>query len=336
MDECSWQGSRDDDFERKLLMHCEAHAHEHHSIVDTAFDDDEGEDGSSTSFSMIQIGAEEHNDPPSDVNIVSNNDTTSDAINIVSVIQQEETGIEVVMQRLCASCAMDVTDVVDFDECPFCMAAKKFDSNFEDDTSGSSLGLCLGRSHSIEIGENHDRNHLNVSLLTPSTPDLLTPSTPVDRRRVKGKQKGKLLKGMIVSFLEEENKNAQGEQPTKTPTPESRDDTSPFTKPKTSAMHDDISSSLRELDVKKETTDEFMLRSVSQRVHEVDKLIHESNMLVELSTKNESQAYTATQYYGINNVDAIAVRSQLILLENYYSKQERQERRRRRHLKVYA
>jgi len=329
MEKCSWQGSGDDDFEQKLLMHCEAHAHVYDSIEDTTFDDDEDEDGSDTSFTMIQIGADEHNDSPSDVNIVSN-DTTSDATNMISVIQEEENGIEVVMQRLCASCAMDITDVMG--QCPFCMAAKKSDLNFEDESNSSSLGLCLDRSHSIEYDDNHDRKQLNAALLTPSSPALLTSSTPVDRRRGKGKQQGKLLKGMVVGFLQE-NKNAQGEQPTKTsPTPESRDDTSLVPKPKISAMHEDAPTRLRELNVKNETTDELLFRSVSQRLHEVDKLIRESNMLVE-SRPIESQAHTATHSYGINDADTIAVRSQLILLENHYSKQER---RRRRHLKIYS
>ncbi len=397
MGKCSWQGSTDDDFERKLLMHCETHAHEYDSIVDTTFDDDEDEDGINSSFSwrsssedgedasftMIHIGEEEHIDPPSDVNIVSN-DPTSD-VNIVSVIQEEETGVEVVMQRYCVSCAMDVTDVMG--QCPFCVAAKKFDFNFEDDSNSSSLlGLGLSQSHSIEHDANHDREQLNSAHLSPSAPVLLTPSAPltpidrggvkgkqsrshsiecddenheskqvnttrltpstpallppsspsrtVDRRKVKRKQKSKkLLKGMIVGFLEE-NKNAQGQQPTKiSPTPESRDDTSLLTKPKTSAMHDDAPTSLRELNVNSETTetDEFLLRSVSQRLHEVNNVIHESNMLVE-SSPIESQAHMTTQDYGLNDVDATAVRSQLMLLENHYSKQER---RRRRHLTIY-
>ena len=170
IDECSWQVSSDDDFERKLLMHCEAHVHDYDSIVDTTFDDDDDEDDTIDSFTIIQIGAEEHNDPPSDVNIVSNY-TTSDA-NIVSVIQEEETGVEVVMQRLCNSCAMDVTDVIEFGQCPFCMAAKTFDLNFEDDSS--SLGLCVGRSHSTEDGENHDREQPNAAMLPGLTPSTVS------------------------------------------------------------------------------------------------------------------------------------------------------------------
>lgn len=336
MGKCSWQGSTDDDFERKLLMHCEAHAHEYDSIVDTTFDDDEepdsfmcsdeDDDGSNASFTMIQIGGEDHNYSPSDVNVVSD-DPTSD-VNLVSVIQEEETGVEVVMQRYCVSCAMDVTDVMG--KCPFCMAAKRFDLNFEDDSNSSSHGLCLDRSHSIEYDEDRDRKQLNAAPLTSSEPVLLTPSTPsipADRRRVKVNQNGKkLLKGMIVGFLEE-NKNAQGQQRTKTsPNFESRNDTSLSPEPKTSATDDDAPTSLRELNVINERTDEFMLRS--QRLHEVNKkLIRESNMLV------EHCAYTATHGYELSDVDATVVRSQLMLLENHYSKQER---RRRRQLKIYS
>ncbi len=94
---CAWQGSNDEDFERKLLLHCEAHAHEDESVEDTTFKED-GNDESSIRFTMFQIEAGEQNDSP------------SDAINIVSTIHEEnETEIEVTMQRLCESCAMDVT-----------------------------------------------------------------------------------------------------------------------------------------------------------------------------------------------------------------------------------
>ena len=320
--EYNWQS--DDDFERKLLMHCEAHAHEDDSIVDTDSDDeddvsnsssavdttlDEDDDGdadvSNNSFTMIQIGS---GDPPSDE---EDNEITSDAdaINIVSTIHEEETGIEVIMQRLCESCGMDVADAIDFDrQCPFCKAAQNFDLHFEDDSSS----LCLDGSHRIEDDDTHYRNQ----------PDSVSLTALRSKRRVREKQNDQLLKGIIATFLQE-NKNAQGRQLT-TRVPPSKQE--PFTKPKTSTVHDDVSSSLRELNVKKETIEKFMLYHYSDDFHrprEIDKF-ETSHGVSNRAAKSNSigrKVHTEDFTQAVNHVDTLDIRCELTRLERYYSRQ---------------
>eukprot|EP00985_Skeletonema_marinoi_P014896 scaffold7606_cov125-Skeletonema_marinoi.AAC.3 len=312
LDECSWQGSNDDDdFERKLLMHCEAHAHEDESEVDTTFDDDaddDNDDDSNNSFTMFEIGEGEQNDTTSDGNNVSN-DTTSDVTNIVSTIHEEETGIEVIMQRLCETCAMDVTDVLDFDsQCPFCMAAKNFEVNFEDDSSS----LCLDGSHYIADGDNDNRKELNSVLLTASAPG--------GKSRAKGNHKDQLLKGMIATFLQE---NGRAQQTTMLPetslTPESRDDTSPFTQPRANV---EVSSSLREWNVRIEPL-EKLYSDLHRLHHELDKF--DASLAAKSSTIGTTQAHTTAHDFthAMIDVDTIDVRYQLFQIENYYSKQQR-------------
>ena len=361
----------DDDFERKLLEHCEAHAHEDDSVLDTDDEDedddcsensftmlmlgadtdeddsvldtdDEGEDGdhSNNSFTMLMLGADTHgefsavdtgvddknddysnnsftrieNDLPSDEEDIE----TPEAINIFSTIHEEETGIEVIMQRLCESCAMDVTDVNFERQCPFCMAAANFDSGFKDDSSS----LCLDRSHRIRDGENHDRNPVSLT---------------AGKRRVIEKQNDKILKGLIATFLQE-NKNAQGPQPAtnlspsrqrKPIIPESHVDTSPYTIPKESAEHDVVSSSLRDCNVKKETIEKFMRYHYSDdfhRLRELDKL-DTSHTVSNLAAKSRSaigrKVHTVdfTHAHMVDNSDTLDIRCQLTQLENYYSRQ---------------
>eukprot|EP00984_Skeletonema_dohrnii_P003050 scaffold1024_cov118-Skeletonema_dohrnii-CCMP3373.AAC.4 len=312
LDECSWQGSNDDDdFERKLLMHCEAHAHEDESVVDTTFDDDADDDNDDddNSFTIFEIGAGEQNDTTSDGNSVSN-DTTSDATNIVSTIHEEENEIEVIMQRLCETCAMDVTDVLVFDsQCPFCMAAKNFEVNFEDDSSS----LCLDGSHYIVDGDNDNRKELNSVLLTTSSPG--------GKSRAKGNHKDQLLKGMIATFLQEDGRQQTTMLPETSLTPESRDDTSPFIQPIADA---EVSSSLRELNVRKEPL-EKLYSDLHRLHHELDKF--DANLAAKSSTIEigTTQAHTTAHdsTHVMIDVDTLDVRYQLFQIENYYSKQQR-------------
>ena len=350
----------DDEFERKLLEHCEAHAHEDDSVLDTDDEDEDGdcsdnsfamlmlgadtdesdsvldtddedEDGdhSNNSFTMLMLGADAHgeysavdtgvddknddysnngftrieNDLSSDE---EDNEITPEAVNIFSTIHEEETGIEVIMQRLCESCAMDVTDVNFERQCPFCMAAANFDSDFRDDSSS----LCLDRIHRIRDGEGHHRNPVSLT---------------AGKRRVREKQNDKILKGLIATFLHE-NKNAQGLQPAtnvspsrqrKSIIPESHVDTSPCTKPKKSADHDVVSSSLRDLNVTKETIDKFMHYHYSDdfhRLREVDKFDKSRRSV---GRKEDAMGFT----HAVDNSDTLDIRCQLTQLENYYSRQ---------------
>jgi len=309
LDECSWQGSNDDDdFERKLLMHCEAHAHEDESVVDTTFDDDADNDNDDddNSFTMFEIGAGEQNDTTSDGNNVSNY-TTSDATNIVSTIHEEENEIEVIMQRLCETCAMDVTDVMHFDsQCPFCMAAKNFEVNFEDDSSS----LCLDGSHYIPC-DNDNRKELNSVLLTASAPG--------GKSRAKGNHKDQLLKGMIATFLQENGRQQTTILPGTSLTPESRDDTSPFIQPRANV---EASSSLRELNVRKEPL-EKLYSDLHRLHHELDKF--DANLAAKSSTIGTTQAHTTAHdvTHAMIDVDTLGVRYQLYQIENHYSKQQR-------------
>ena len=348
----------DDEFERKLLEHCEAHAHEDDSVLDTNDEDEDGEcsensftmlmlgadtdeadsvldadvededgDHSNNSFTMLMLGADAQDFSAVDTDDDDKNDNysnnsftriegdlpsdeedneTPEAINIFSTIHEAETGIEVIMQRLCESCAMDVTDVNFERQCPFCMAAENFDSGFKDDSSS----LCLDRSHRIRDGEDHHR-----------TPVSLT----AGKRRVKEKQNDKILKGLIATFLQENN-NAQGLQPAtivypfrqrKSIIPESHVDTSPYTKPKISAEHDVVSTSLRDLNVKEETVDKFLNYHYSDASHRISEHGKFDKSRRSVGRREHAVGFT----HAVDNNDTLDIRCQLTQLENYYSRQ---------------
>ena len=326
---CVW-GSNDEDFENRLLMHCEAHAHKDEPVVDTTFDEDD-DDESISSFAMIQISSGEHTETPSDaVSNTNSNDTPTDAIHIFSTIHEEsETGIEVIMQRLCESCAMDVTDVTDFeeDECPFCLAVKNFDLVHSEDDS-SSLNLDGSRIY-IEDGDFHDKKQLNSTLLTALArvdgmrgvkENLQTIETK------EGRQK-ELLKGMIATFLQQ-NKNAQGRQrttrvvPTKEDTSltlDSRDDISPLMNGgrKENTRTYKMSSGLRNVEKEEEVMRRFNLYySNLHRLREPKTFETAAKPSLMIETKRTCRAPLV---YVDTHLD---VRYKLLQLENYYSKQQ--------------
>jgi len=296
-EDCSWNGSNDEDFERRLLMHCEAYA-QGESVDDTTFDEDDDDERSISCFTMSQIEEEEQNDTP------------SDEINIVSTVHEEnETEIEVTMQRLCESCAMDVTDVTEFVDqyqCPFCMAAQNFDFNYEDDSSSLSQD---GKRIYMHVKE-----QMNTKLLTALTRDGMKGVKKISKKpaTTDDKSKNQLLKGMVATFLHQNKQQTSGSLP-----PESRNDSSSFIKPKAmvnggrkgyTRTNDDVTSSVRDMNAKMEKYNLYY--SDHQRLCELKKLDAPYNMV---SSRT------------IEDADALDVRLQLLQLESYYSKQQLRE-----------
>ena len=330
-DECSWScSSSDDDFKQKLLLHCEAHAHEDKSLVDTTFDEDEDEE-SALSFTIFQI---ETGPSPSEVNIVTQ-DSTSKAINVVFTVHEEESGIEVTMQRICSSCAMDV----DFDrKCPFCVAAKKFDLNCQENSASLGLDLDLHLTHTDE--EDFECNNNKQEHGIHHKADVAC-EDGFSTKRARNKDRDRIMRGMIATCLQQ-NKilSVTSSQPTKEVI-ESRDDASPIIRQKTitgeSRHQCDLSNELRKLNVRKETIEKYMLLTSSRR--SLDKLedlystFHErSKVKVPDCEPNiiEPSMIAAAQVFHTgpalsNHVDELDVRYQLMQLEKYYSKQQRMD-----------
>ncbi|KAL7455918.1 hypothetical protein ACHAWC_007420 [Mediolabrus comicus] len=180
--------SDEEDFERKLLMHCEAYALHEETSVGTSFDDDsatENEIESCGNFVLFQI-----------------DQTQQDDANVVyTTCEENETGVEIKMQRLCESCAMDLADISEFDQCPFCLAAKQADD---------SCNLRLDGSHDIHIEVSNssdilDRKQHNtgVDCIKSMQEQQCRPST------TDSNSKDQFLKGIIATFLQQ-NKSAHG------------------------------------------------------------------------------------------------------------------------------
>ena len=178
--------SDEEDFERKLLMHCEAYAMHEETSVGTSFDGDsatENEIESCGNFVLFQID-QAHQD---DDNVV------------YTTCEENETGVEIKIQRLCESCAMDLADISEFDQCPFCLAAKQADD---------SCNLRLDGSHDIHIkvSKSSDiRDITGVDCMKRIRKQQCRPSTTDINNN------DQFLKGIIATFLQQ-NKSVPGVQ----------------------------------------------------------------------------------------------------------------------------
>lgn len=174
--------SDEEDFERKLLMHCEAYALHEETSVGTSFDNDsatENEIESCGNFVLFQIDQAQQDD----ANVV------------YTTCEENETGVEIEMQRLCESCAMDLGDISEFDQCPFCLAAKQADD---------SCNLRLDGSHDIHIKVSRSsdiRDITGVDCMKRIRKQQCRPST------TDSNSKDQFLKGIIATFLQQ-NKSA--------------------------------------------------------------------------------------------------------------------------------
>ncbi len=182
--------SDEEDFERKLLIHCEAYALHDETSVGTSFDDDgteENENESCDNFVLFQIDQEQQEKVNCDANVV------------YTTCEENEIGVEIEMQRLCESCAMDLADISEFDQCPFCLAAKQADD---------SCNLRLDGSHDIHIkvSKSSDiRDITGVDCMKRMQEEQCRPAT------TDSNNKDQFLKGIIATFLQQ-NKNVPGVQ----------------------------------------------------------------------------------------------------------------------------
>lgn len=191
--------SDEEDFERKLLMHCEAYALHEETSVGTSFDDEsayENEDESRGNFVLFQIDQEQQD----------KGTTTSDTNVVYRTYEENETGVEIEMQRLCESCAMDIADISEFDQCPFCLAAKQVDDL-------SDLRLDGNHDIHIEVSNSSDildrkQHNTGVDCIKRMQEQQCRPSaTGINN-------KDQFLKGIIATFLQQ-NKSAHGFTPTR-------------------------------------------------------------------------------------------------------------------------
>lgn len=217
--------SDEEDFERKLLMHCEAYALHEETSVGTSFDDDsatENEIESCGNFVLFQI-----------------DQTQQDDANVVYTTCEENDGFEIKMQRLCEACAMDLADISEFDQCPFCFAAKQADD---------TCNLRLDGSHDIHIevsksSDIFDRKQQNsgVDCMKRMQEQQCRPST------TDSNNKDQFLKGIIATFLQQ-NKSAHGFTPTT----------------KVEANEEDIITPTSKCSVSSKLNEEIMVRSQNE------------------------------------------------------------------------
>lgn len=277
----AWKDTKDEDFERKLLMHCEDHALSHETSVDKTFDDDD-DDEISKNVTIFQVDSMEQNDIPPDDNI------------IYSVHDENEAEIEVTLLRLCEACAMDVTDVEDFvDQCPFCMAAKIVDLDLDESRGCDFLHRMqpnVGNFASLTLVDG--MNRLKESYQRTST-------------ATNGSNKNQVLKGMVSTFLQQNNKM---QQQLKTRVESNKDKMSSI-----SESRDDISQIIRPKTIfqgRKESLD--MSSSIMERRLRLHKLKND------LPCSGESRRVAKSR-----PVESIDVRYQLLQLNDYYSRQQK-------------